>query len=58
MAESIYKLKNNIPKILKQITADRTKVSVFLTEIGSETYKIFRDLCDPILPKFVVYFTI
>ncbi|KAJ8937400.1 hypothetical protein NQ314_011886 [Rhamnusium bicolor] len=32
------------------IDEDR-KVAVLLTVIGSHTYRILRDLCDPVLPK-------
>ena len=37
--------------IMANFVADIRKVSVLLTLIGQDTYKILRDLCDPLLHK-------
>ncbi|XP_025191324.1 uncharacterized protein LOC112591662 [Melanaphis sacchari] len=34
---------------------DCRKVSVLITVIGAETYKVLRELCDPILPNTLSY---
>jgi len=36
---------------MANFVADIRKVSVLLTLIGQDTYKILCDLCDPVLPK-------
>ncbi|KAF2883624.1 hypothetical protein ILUMI_22558 [Ignelater luminosus] len=47
---SLYKERLDQYFLANYITEDR-KVAVLLTLIGTQAYKVLRDLCDPVLPK-------